>query len=76
MLKMGLATVYEAKTGAEFGAVEEQYRAAEGNARERKVGMWAKPSLIQRLGGAGTKAPESPREYKTRHAAADKKKPA
>ncbi|CAO2656864.1 Nn.00g056670.m01.CDS01 [Neocucurbitaria sp. VM-36] len=76
MLKMGLATVYEAKTGAEFGAVEEKYRAAEGNARERRIGMWTKPSLIQRLGGAGTKAPESPREYKNRHAAADKKKAA
>lgn len=76
MLKMGLATVYEAKSGAEFGTVEEQYRAAEAKAREGKVGMWTKPSLIQRLGGAGTKAPESPREYKSRHTAADKQKKA
>lgn len=76
MLKIGLATVYEAKTGAEFGAFEEKYRAAERNARERKIGMWTKPSLIQRLGGASTKAPESPREYKNRHTAAEKKKAA
>ena len=71
---MGLATVYEAKSGAEFGNVEDKYRAAEETARERKVGMWSKPSLLQRLGGAATKAPESPREYKARHAAADKQK--
>lgn len=74
MLKLGLATVYEAKTGAEFGTDEAQYRAAEEKARDRKVGMWAKPSLIQRLGGASAKAPESPREYKNRHTAADKQK--
>lgn len=75
MLKAGLATVYEAKSGAEFGKSEEQYRAAEKHAKERKVGMWTKPGLIQRLAGANTKAPESPREYKTRHTAAEKKKP-
>ncbi len=76
MLKMGLATVYEAKTGAEFGKVEEKYRAAEEKAKEQNVGMWAKPSFTQRLVGASTKAPESPREYKNRHAAADKQKKA
>lgn len=76
MLKLGLATVYEAKTGVEFGAAEAQYRAAQEAAKERRVGMWTKPSLIQRLGGAGTKALESPREYKTRHAAVEKQKKA
>ena len=76
MLKKGLGTVYEAKTGAEFGNVEEKYRAAEEKAREQKVGMWTKPTLAQRLVGATTKAPESPREYKARHAAADKLKKA
>lgn len=76
MLKLGLATVYEAKTGVEFGAAEAQYRAAQETAKERRVGMWTKPSLIQRLGGAGTKALESPREYKTRHAAVEKQKKA
>lgn len=76
MLKMGLATVYEAKSGAEFGDVEQQYRAAEEKAKESRAGMWAKPNLLQRLGGAGTKAPESPREYKSRHTAAEKQKKA
>lgn len=74
MLKAGLATVYEAKTGAEFGLSEEKYRAAEEQAKERNVGMWSKPGLMQRLAGAKTKAPESPREYKTRHMAAEKQK--
>lgn len=74
MLKAGLATVYEAKSGAEFGTSEEKYRAAEEQAKERKVGMWSKPGLLQRLAGATAKAPESPREYKTRHTAADKQK--
>jgi endonuclease YncB( thermonuclease family) len=74
MLKMGLATVYEAKFGAEFGKSEEIYRAAEQQAQNRKVGMWTQPGLLQRLAGASSKAPESPREYKTRHAAAAKKK--
>lgn len=73
MLKAGLATVYEAKSGAEFGTSEEKYRAAEEHAKARKVGMWTQPGLIQRLAGAKTKTPESPREYKTRHTAAEKK---
>jgi endonuclease YncB( thermonuclease family) len=76
MLRSGLATVYEAKTGAEFGTMEKTYRAAQQKARENKAGMWAQPSLMQRLGGAATKAPESPREYKNRHIAADKLKKA
>ena len=74
MLKAGLATVYEAKSGAEFGNSESEYRAAEEQAKERKVGMWSKPGLIQRLAGVKSKAPESPREYKARHTAADKQK--
>jgi len=72
MLKAGLATIYEAKSGAEFGAVEDQYRAAEKKARESQVGMWARPSLRQRLSGTTNKALESPREYKARHGAAEK----
>ncbi|KAH7076484.1 hypothetical protein BKA63DRAFT_564871 [Paraphoma chrysanthemicola] len=74
MLKAGLATVYEAKSGAEFGTSEEKYRAAEERAKAQGVGMWSKPSLLQRLGGESIKTPESPREYKARHAAADKQK--
>ncbi|CAI9629321.1 unnamed protein product [Alternaria burnsii] len=76
MLRAGLATVYEAKTGAEFGTAEEKYRAAEKKARESKVGMWAKPSFAQRLVGTSSKTLESPREYKNRHNAADKAKKA
>ncbi|KAI1006932.1 putative endonuclease [Podosphaera aphanis] len=58
MLKAGLATVYEAKSGAEFGEFEKKYRMEEEAARKRKVGIWAgNPKLF-----------ESPREYKTRNA--------
>lgn len=59
MLKAGFATVYEANTGAEFGAFEEKYRTAEGKAKRSKVGMWA----------GKMEDYESPRDYKTRTAA-------
>jgi endonuclease YncB( thermonuclease family) len=74
MLKCGLATVYEAKTGSEFGNVEQKYRDAEEKAKADKVGMWAKPSLFGRLVGETPKVVESPREYKSRHSAAQKQK--
>ncbi|PSN63478.1 SNase-domain-containing protein [Corynespora cassiicola Philippines] len=74
MLRNGLATVYEAKSGSEFGNVEQQYRDAEKKAREQQVGMWAKPSILGRIRGETSTKPESPREYKARHAAADKQK--
>ncbi len=54
MLKKGLATVYEAKTGAEFGALEAKYRRAEWWAKRWARGVWKE------------KSGESPREYKTR----------
>ncbi|KAF2132802.1 SNase-domain-containing protein [Dothidotthia symphoricarpi CBS 119687] len=76
MLKMGLATIYEAKSGVEFGGAEAKYRAAEERAKQQKVGMWSKPSIIQRLSGAASKVTESPREYKNRHTAAEKQKKA
>lgn len=80
MLKLGLATTYEAKTGAEFGGekMEAQYRAAEAEAQRQKLGMWAarrgkgQPKGWFGLGGTakaskGSKEPfESPREYKAR----------
>ncbi|MCJ1477545.1 putative endonuclease lcl3 [Lambiella insularis] len=56
MLKKGLATVYEAKSGAEFGDLEDKYRRAEGWAKLREKGIWA-PSKTKF---------ESPREYKSR----------
>ena len=54
MLKKGLATVYEAKTGAEFGTFEDRYKSVEGLARSKKLGIW------------GDKQFESPRDFKTR----------
>lgn len=57
MVKAGLATVYEAKVGAEFGDFEEKYRAAEEKAKRKKRGMWSAKGKI-----------ESPREFKTRTA--------
>ncbi|GAP86063.1 putative endonuclease LCL3 [Rosellinia necatrix] len=56
MLKNGLATTYEAKSGVEFGGLEEEYKAAEAQAKAQKRGIWSgKPEHF-----------ESPREYKTR----------
>lgn len=53
MLKRGLATVYEAKTGSEFGDLEEKYRRAEFWAKTLKRGIWRHKG-------------ESPREFKDR----------
>ncbi|MCJ1411609.1 putative endonuclease lcl3 [Ptychographa xylographoides] len=55
MLKKGLATVYEAKSGAEFGDLEEKYRSAEEKAKRKGLGIWRVK-----------KGFESPRDYKTR----------
>lgn len=56
MLRMGLATVYEAKSGAEFGELEAKYREAERRAKIKRRGIWG-----------GKKADfESPRDYKSR----------
>ncbi|KAI7471032.1 SNase-domain-containing protein [Hortaea werneckii] len=71
MLKKGWATVYEAKSGSEFGGKEEQYRAAEARAKQKKVGMWQEPGMLGKLLGK-KETTESPREYKTRTAAQDK----
>ncbi|KAJ4296270.1 putative endonuclease lcl3 [Kalmusia sp. IMI 367209] len=76
MLKKGLATVYEAKTGSEFGRSEQKYRDAQEMAKEQKVGMWTKPNLLGRLRGETAVKAETPREYKARHAAAEKQKKA
>ncbi|KAH8676002.1 hypothetical protein BX600DRAFT_508188 [Xylariales sp. PMI_506] len=56
MLKRGLATTYEAKSGAEFGGLEAKYKAAEARAKAKKRGIW----------GGDPASFESPREYKTR----------
>ncbi|RMD39223.1 hypothetical protein DV735_g5907, partial [Chaetothyriales sp. CBS 134920] len=62
MLGAGLATVYEAKTGAVFGpGLEPKYREAEAWAKARRKGMWA-VHKGEHL--------ETPREYKTRYGSA------
>ncbi|CRG90411.1 putative endonuclease lcl3 [Talaromyces islandicus] len=62
MLKRGFATVYEAKTGVEFGTKEREarYREAETVAKNRKQGLWK--DFWRKKGNNF----ESPREYKTR----------
>ena len=42
MIREGMATVYEAKFGSEFGGPEKEkeYREAEREAKDRKKGMW------------------------------------
>ncbi|KAB5581100.1 nuclease domain-containing protein [Coniochaeta sp. 2T2.1] len=66
MIRRGLATTYEAKSGAEFGSkrAEEMYRHAEEEARRKGRGMWS----LERGGwfGKAKGTVESPREYKTR----------
>lgn len=63
MLKLGLATVYEAKTGVEFGpGLEERYRRAEWWAKRGKKGLW---------GGASKKDFETPRDFKAKHGQSD-----
>ena len=55
MLRSGLATVYEAKTGAEFGrGREEKYRKAEWWAKLKRKGIWSSKKETF----------ESPRDYK------------
>lgn len=67
MLKAGWATVYEARTGAEFGGMEDKYRHLEAGARGKGKGMWA-------WEGKGGAALESPREFKTRMAKEEEEK--
>ncbi|KAF2154642.1 SNase-domain-containing protein [Myriangium duriaei CBS 260.36] len=64
MIREGMATVYEAKFGSEFGGKEKEalYRAAEKEAKARKKGMWGSG----KSGAARKNKLESPREYKNR----------
>jgi endonuclease YncB( thermonuclease family) len=55
MLRVGMAGVYEAKGGAEFGGREGVYRGVEERAKARGVGMWKE--------GVGV---ETPGEFKKR----------
>ncbi len=75
MLKRGLATVYEAKTGAEFGDMKASYEFAEWWAKKRRKGMWAAAMAGGGKGkGDGTDKWESPRDYKTRMALLEEQK--
>jgi endonuclease YncB( thermonuclease family) len=64
MLKAGMATVYEAKMGAEFGDFEEKYRKMEELAKKKQRGMWS----------CKAEDYESPRDFKTRTAALNETK--
>jgi endonuclease YncB( thermonuclease family) len=67
MLQAGMATLYEAKWGSEFGGKEQKYRNEEEKAKSRRIGMWKEDtSFLQRLMGMKSEKKESPREYKTR----------
>jgi endonuclease YncB( thermonuclease family) len=69
MLRAGMATIYEAKVGSEFGGREQQYKDAEERAKRNRVGMWTEErSVWARLIGRNAEERESPREYKTRMA--------
>ncbi|KAL1860579.1 hypothetical protein VTK73DRAFT_7268 [Phialemonium thermophilum] len=75
MLRRGLATTYEARTGAEFGGPvrERKYRAVEEEARRKGRGMWA----AEKGGffGLGKKRElESPRLFKERMRTLEKDK--
>ena len=63
MVKHGLATTYEAKSGAEYGGLKETYEKAEAKAKRKRKGMWS----------GKAKDFESPREYKTRWAGFENK---
>lgn len=57
MIKCGLATVYEAKAGAEFDGKEKLYRKRQAKAQKKKLGIWSlnKKDLL------------TPREYKNKY---------
>ncbi|KAH7023218.1 hypothetical protein EDB80DRAFT_33679 [Ilyonectria destructans] len=62
LVKVGLATTYEAKSGAEFGGLQKVYEKAEAKAKKKRKGMWSvDPSKF-----------ESPRDYKSKWANQDK----
>lgn len=61
LVKRGLATTYEAKSGAEFGGLRGVYEKAEAKAKRKKLGMWS---------GKASEF-ESPRAYKSRYSGGD-----
>lgn len=61
MLKTGLATTYEAKSGREFGGLQDVYENAMAKAKRKRRGMWTSKKADL----------ETPREYKRRLAGLD-----
>lgn len=75
MLKTGLATVYEAKFGSEFGSKEAVYRKAEAKAKSKGVGIWKggkEPGYLAKILGRKKEDMETPRQYKDRMNAAER----
>lgn len=77
MLRLGLATTYEGKMGAEFGGpkVEALYREAEAAARKKGKGLWSpekQPGFFSARKKVGVV--ESPMAYKRRMKALDEQK--
>ena len=58
MVRQGLATTYEAKSGAEYGGLKALYEKTEAKAKRKRKGMWS----------GRAKDFESPRDYKNRWA--------
>ncbi|KXX78286.1 putative endonuclease LCL3 [Madurella mycetomatis] len=67
LLKCGLATTYEGKTGAEFGGseMEETYKAAEAAAKKKGKGMWSTQRAAL-FGSRKTREIETPMAFKRR----------
>ncbi|KAH7162862.1 hypothetical protein B0J13DRAFT_430772 [Dactylonectria estremocensis] len=61
LVKVGLATTYEAKSGAEFGGMQKVYEKAEAKAKRSQKGMWS----------VDASKFESPRDYKSKWAKHD-----
>lgn len=83
MLRRGLATTYEAKSGVEFGgpAMEKKYRSVEAEAKTKKLGLWSALAKTGKnpgwfgLGKAESKSKETfetPRQFKDRMRLLDK----
>lgn len=83
MLRRGLATTYEAKSGVEFGGevMEKRYREVEADAKNRNLGLWGALAKTGKntgwfgLGKVETKSKEpfeTPREFKDRMKLLDK----
>lgn len=81
MLRRGLATTYEAKTGVEFGgeSMERKYRHAEAEAKKKNLGLWSALAGkskgwfgLGKLEGRSEQPFETPRQYKQRMRDAEK----